>query len=136
MSTLSRFPIDLFYMKKSHIMVKAFNGMQREVMGNIELPIEVRACTCNSKFIVMDINPSYNIILGRPCIQMAGVVPSTLHQKVKFVVGESLIIVAAKEDMVAMMTYMKKRFDAPTPHLSKKDLRLQHLICPRILGCV
>ena len=33
---------------------------------------------------------------------MAGVVPSTLHQKVKFVVSESLITVAAEEDMVAM----------------------------------
>ena len=63
MSTLSRLPIDFFYMKKSHMVVRAFNGMKREVMGNIELPIQVRTCTFNSEFIVMDINPSYTTFL-------------------------------------------------------------------------
>ena len=32
---------------------------------------------------------------------MAGVVPSTLHQKVKFVVEESLITMVTEEDMIA-----------------------------------
>ena len=35
---------------------------------------------------------------------MAGVVPFTLHQKVKFVVEESLIIVVVEENMIATMT--------------------------------
>ena len=47
---------------------------------------------------------------------MAGVVPSTLHQKVKFVVKESLIIVVAKKDMIATTTttalYLEVKTDA------------------------
>ena len=35
---------------------------------------------------------------------MAGTVPFTLHQKVKFVVEEQSINVAAKEDIVATLT--------------------------------
>ena len=35
---------------------------------------------------------------------MAGVVPSTLHEKVKFVVEERLITVVAEEDMIATTT--------------------------------
>ena len=48
----------------------------------------------------MDINPSYNCLLGRPWIYMAETVPSTLHQKVKFIADENLIIMVVEEDMV------------------------------------
>ena len=47
---------------------------------------------------------------------MAGVVPSTFHQKVKFVVEESLITVVAKEDMIVTTTvtapYLEIKEDA------------------------
>ena len=97
-------------------MVLAFDRTKREVLGNIKLPIQVGPSTFDSEFIVMDINPSYNCLLGRPWIHMAGAVPSTLHQKVKFVVKESLITVAAEEDMIATTTttasYLEVKKDA------------------------
>ena len=103
-STLSRLPIDLSYMKKSQIVVRAFDGTKREVLGNIKLFVQVGPCTFKSEFIVMDINPSYNCLLGRPWIHMVGAVPSTFHQKVQFVADENLITVVAEEDMVATTT--------------------------------
>jgi len=48
----------------------------------------------------MDINPAYNCLLGRPWIHSVGVVPSTLHQKLKFVVEGHLVIVSSKEDIL------------------------------------
>ena len=39
MSTLSRLSVDLSYMKKSQMVVRAFDGTRREVLGIIELPI-------------------------------------------------------------------------------------------------
>ena len=64
----------------------------------------------------MDINPSYNYLLGRPWIHMTGVVPFTLHKKVKFVVEENLITVVVEEDMIATTTivapYLKVKEDA------------------------
>ena len=39
MSTLLRLSVDLSYMKKSQMVVRAFDGTRREVLGIIELPI-------------------------------------------------------------------------------------------------
>ena len=116
MSTLSRLPIDLADMRKSQMVVRAFDRTKREVLGNIKLPIQVGPCTFDFEFIVRDINPSYNCLLGRPWIHMVGAVSSTLHQKVKFVVEENLITIAVEEDMIATTTttipYLKVKEDA------------------------
>jgi len=48
----------------------------------------------------MDNNPTYSCLLGRPWIHSVGVVPSTLHQKLKFVVEGKLIIVSREEDIL------------------------------------
>lgn len=50
-------------------------------------------------FQVMNINPSYNCLLGRSWIHAAEVVTSTLHQRLKFIVDDKLIIVEGEEDM-------------------------------------
>ena len=49
----------------------------------------------------MDISPSYNCLLGRSWIHVAGAVPSTLHQKIKFVMEGQLVCVSIEEDMIA-----------------------------------
>ena len=49
----------------------------------------------------MDISPSYNFLLRRPWIHIAGAVPSTLHQKIKFVTEWQLVCIVAEEDMIA-----------------------------------
>lgn len=49
----------------------------------------------------MDITPTYNCLLGRPWIHSAGAVPSSLHQKVKFIVDEKWVSVSGEEDIIA-----------------------------------
>ena len=48
----------------------------------------------------MDINLAYSCLLGRPWIHSVGVVPSTLHQKLKFVVKGHLVIMSGEEDIL------------------------------------
>jgi len=48
----------------------------------------------------MDINLAYSCLLGRPWIHSVGVVPSTLHQRLKFVVEGQLVIVSGEEDIL------------------------------------
>ena len=48
----------------------------------------------------MDISSSYNCLLGRPWIHIAGAVPSILYQKIKFVAEGQLVCIAAEEDMI------------------------------------
>ena len=83
--TLIRLPVDRSYMKYTHTVVRTFDGTRREVTGEIEIEMQIGLCTFNVEFQVMDISPSYNCLLGRPWIHIAGAVPSTLHQKIKFV---------------------------------------------------
>ncbi len=110
LATLSRMPVDMSYLRPCHSMVRAFDGTRREVMGNIEIPLKVGPCTYDIEFQVMDITPSYNCLLGRPWIHSAGAVPSSLHQKVKFIVDNRLIIVDGEEDIVASIS-------ADTPYI-------------------
>ena len=104
MTTLSRLLVDVSYMKRSHTIVKAFNGTKREVIREIELAIQIGPTTFNVEFQVMDITPSYNCLLVRPWIHMVRVIPSTLHQKIKFIIDSHLIYVAVEEDMIVATT--------------------------------
>jgi hypothetical protein len=48
----------------------------------------------------MDIYPAYSCLLGRPLIHSAGAVTSTLHQKLKFLADDKLVVVEGEEDIV------------------------------------
>ncbi|XP_050908718.1 uncharacterized protein LOC127122421 [Lathyrus oleraceus] len=56
--------------KPSEVVVKAFNGSRRTVMGEIVLPMMVGPQQFQILFQVMDINPSYSCLLGRPYIDI------------------------------------------------------------------
>lgn len=86
-------------MKASTLVVKAFDGSKRMVIGEVDLPIMMGPCTFLITFQVTDINPSYSFILGRPWIHTAGVVTSILHQRLMFIIDDKLIIIEGEEDM-------------------------------------
>ncbi|KAL6570705.1 hypothetical protein OROGR_000255 [Orobanche gracilis] len=90
-------------MRPSSMMVRAFDGTRREVLGEIDLPVKVGPVTFLITFQVMDMVPGYSCLLGRPWIHPANSLPSTLHQKVKFIVDDKLVIVSAEEDMLISM---------------------------------
>nr|KYP55764.1 hypothetical protein KK1_001989 [Cajanus cajan] len=88
------------HLQPSNMIVRAFDGSQRKVMREVVLPIQVGPIIFNVEFQVMDIAPAYNYLLGRPWIHQARAVPSTLHQKVKFVVENKLVVIQAEDDMI------------------------------------
>ncbi|KAK5794231.1 hypothetical protein PVK06_035448 [Gossypium arboreum] len=117
LATLFRIPMDLSYLRPCHSTVRAFDGTRREVMGKIEIPLEVGPYIYDVEFQVMDITPSYNCLLGRPWIHSAGAVPSSLHQKVKFIMDGCLVTVEGEEDTVASVSA-----DAPYLEVNKDVL--------------
>ncbi|RDX92580.1 hypothetical protein CR513_25263, partial [Mucuna pruriens] len=48
----------------------------------------------------MDIRPTYSCMLGQPWIHAAGEIPSSLHQKVKFIADEQLISVMGEKELI------------------------------------
>ncbi|KAA3473596.1 hypothetical protein EPI10_023961 [Gossypium australe] len=99
LSTLKRLPID----SVSEI-VREFDGTERRVMRRINIPLPIGPNTYEVDFLVMDIKPSYNCLLGRPWIHSAGAVPSSLHQKLKLVTDGRLVTIHEEEDIIATVT--------------------------------
>jgi len=99
-STLEKLPFNASYLKPSSMVVCAFDDTRREVRGEIHLPVQIGPHTCQVIFQIMNINPAYSCLLGRPWIHSVGVIPSTLHQKLKFIVEGHLVIVLSEEDIL------------------------------------
>ena len=86
--------------RRSGVMVRAFDGSRKTVLGEVDLPITVGPQVFQITFQVMDIQASYSCLLGRPWIHEAGAVTSTLHQKLKFVKNGRLVTVNGEEALL------------------------------------
>ncbi|XP_010327350.1 uncharacterized protein [Solanum lycopersicum] len=71
LSTLKQLRFDLGKLKKNQVNVRAFDGVQRETLGAVSLIIQMGPAEFEAKFQVLDIDTSYNLLLGRPFIHMA-----------------------------------------------------------------
>jgi uncharacterized membrane protein len=72
-------PVDLSHMQPSVMTTRVY----RQVIGTIEVELAVVPQVFLVTLQVMDIHPSYSMLLGRPWIHSAGVVTSSLHQCLK-----------------------------------------------------
>ena len=52
-----------------------FDGVQKDILGAVNLTLQMGPAEFNAKFQVLDIDTSYNLLLVRPFIHMAGAVP-------------------------------------------------------------
>ncbi|XP_050889273.1 uncharacterized protein LOC127094488 [Lathyrus oleraceus] len=110
-SSFAKLAIEGLVMKPSELIVRAFDGTRRTVIGEVNLPMKIGPHIFLITFFVMDIYPAYNCLLGRPWIHSAGVVTSTLHQKLKFLADDKLVVVKARDESK----------DAESPMASLKD---------------
>lgn len=79
--TIMKLGIDESTIRPSDITIRAFDGSKRQILGDIDLPVEIGPYTFEVEFQVLDIPETYNFLLGRPWVHSAGAVPSSLHQK-------------------------------------------------------
>ncbi|KAL2340329.1 hypothetical protein Fmac_008269 [Flemingia macrophylla] len=97
-------PLHISVKCKEYLIAKVLvdNGSSLNVMPKREInhPIQIGPTIFNVEFQVMDITLAYSCLLGRPWIHDAKAVPSTLHQKVKFIVGDKLVMVQAEDDII------------------------------------
>ncbi|RVX14745.1 hypothetical protein CK203_011900 [Vitis vinifera] len=79
--------------------VRAYDSTRREVMGTLEIELLIGPTTFITIFQVLRIPISFNLLLGRPWIHRAGAIPSSLHQKVKFIHEGQVVVVQSAGDM-------------------------------------
>ncbi|KAI5447250.1 hypothetical protein KIW84_014921 [Lathyrus oleraceus] len=106
-------------MRQSGVVVKAFDGSRKTVIGEVDLPIKIGPSDFQVTFQVMDIHPSYSCLLGRPWIHEAGAVTSTLHQKLKFVKNKKLVVVGGEKALLvshlSSFSYIDAEDEVGTP---------------------
>ncbi|XP_050902728.1 uncharacterized protein LOC127115167 [Lathyrus oleraceus] len=71
---LKKIPVEGVVLTPSDLVVRAFDGSKRSVFGEITLPIRIGPEEFDIVFYVMDIQPAYSCLLGRPWIHAAGAV--------------------------------------------------------------
>ncbi|XP_070002288.1 uncharacterized protein LOC142166017 [Nicotiana tabacum] len=83
-STLQRMEIRTERIRPNNVCVRAFDGIKRDTTGEIDLILTIGLVDFEVTFQVLNMDTSYNFLLGRPWIHAARATPSTLQQMVKF----------------------------------------------------
>lgn len=63
-------------------------------------PIRIGPTTFTITFQVMGIHPAYIYLLGRPWIHTTGAITSILHQKLKFITNDKMIVIGGEDDIL------------------------------------
>ena len=69
-------------------------------MGTITAHVMIRLVRYSMLFQVLRIQSSFNLFLGRPWIHEAGAIPSSLHQKLKFIHEGRIITIQSDRDVI------------------------------------
>ena len=69
-------------------------------MGTLSTYVMIRLVRYSILFQVLRIQSSFNLLLSCPWIHEAGVIPSSLHQKLKFIHEERIIMIQSYKDVV------------------------------------
>ena len=89
---------------KSDLVTRAYDDSTRSVEGTFVAPVKTGPIEVVVEFTVLDIPVTYAFLLGRPWYHILGGVPSTVHQKVKFLLdGEVITIYASMSKTVSVV---------------------------------
>ena len=80
---------------KSDLVIRAYDDSTRSVEGTFITPVKTSLIEAVMEFTVLDIPVTYTLLLGRPWYHILGGVPSTVHQKVKFLLDGEVITIDA-----------------------------------------
>ncbi|XP_070026326.1 uncharacterized protein [Nicotiana sylvestris] len=101
LSTLNKLKVDDGRIHKNNICVRGFDGRGKDFVGDIMLELTIGPVEFTMEFQVLDVDISYNLLLGRPWIHVAKAVPSSLHQMVKFELDRKEIVVHGDVNLCA-----------------------------------
>jgi hypothetical protein len=73
---LKEMPVNESHMKPSTMMARAYDGSPRQIIGTLEVELYIGPQMFLVALQVMDIHPSYSMLMGRPWIHAAGAVTS------------------------------------------------------------
>ncbi|MHC6132239.1 retropepsin-like aspartic protease, partial [Serratia marcescens] len=82
--TLKTLSLSVKHLNRERISIRGFNSSVQMSLGTITLPVCIGLLDSKAKFHVIDVDTSYKVLLGRPWLHRYEIIPSTLHQCIKF----------------------------------------------------
>ncbi|KAF7149768.1 hypothetical protein RHSIM_Rhsim02G0166900 [Rhododendron simsii] len=76
--------VRLSQLRPCHLVIQGFNQNEQRPMGKIKLRTKFGGIEEDTEFLVIDVDTSYNALLGRPWSHNHMAVPSTYHQCIKY----------------------------------------------------
>ena len=77
--------------KPSTQSAKAYDSTRREILSTLTFELQIGLVVFSTVFQVLRIPTSFNLLLGKPWIHGDGAIPSSFHQKVKFIHEDKVI---------------------------------------------
>ena len=121
--TLKRIGYSAGDLSQSNVIIHGFNQSGQEALGTISLVLKLEKLVTYVNFHVIDAATSYNALIGRPWLHENKVVPSTLHQCIKYkdTSGDIVRIFADKKPFTVAETFYAdaKFYFEPVDKISK-----------------
>ena len=117
-STINIYPLQILpnlgvkveELTKSDLVIRAYDDSTRSMEGIFVAPVKIGPIEAVVKFAVLDILITYTLLLSRPWYHILGGVPSTVHQKVKFLLdGEVITIDASMSKLCPQLEMIRSR---------------------------
>ncbi|XP_066391890.1 uncharacterized protein [Miscanthus floridulus] len=77
-------------LEPTDVVICGFDNSRKATLGALTVKIQMSTLSFKVRFYVIDANTSYSALLGRPWIHKYHVVPSMLHQCLKFLDGNKI----------------------------------------------
>ncbi|XP_059654988.1 uncharacterized protein LOC132301779 [Cornus florida] len=99
--TFDRLEIEPEKLKPTGNPLHGFDGKRVEPIGMVELTVQAAERVLTESFVVMEIHPLYNLLMGRGWIHRIQGVPSTLHQVMRCLGLDGTKVIDIHGDQVA-----------------------------------
>ncbi|XP_010468353.1 PREDICTED: uncharacterized protein LOC104748403 [Camelina sativa] len=86
-----------------------YDGVSKTSMGDVKLQVRAGGVTRKTKFVVIDVLPIYNTILGSPWIYSMQAVPSTYHLYIKFPTATGIYTLYGDQKMAMTCSILEKK---------------------------
>ncbi|OMO53899.1 hypothetical protein COLO4_36643 [Corchorus olitorius] len=108
LSTLRDFPVKHAFTQVDHMMVRTYDGKMREVIGQVEVCLEIGSSLFRLLFQVMDIDTPYACLLGHPWVHMAEEILLLSRQGDKSARSQKDSVKKPQKDTFRAMQVMKR----------------------------
>jgi hypothetical protein len=85
LKTLKTITLDVKNLSDEKVIIHGFNQNSQKALGAITLNLQCGSLKAPTKFYVIDAETSYRALLSRPWLHSNQVIPSTLHQCLKYI---------------------------------------------------